>query len=56
MQQSECTGLSAISGSFGLFTSQMYDVCEALSILQSWNYMIEKATENLLPPSGNQLI
>ena len=55
-QQHGETGWSAISGSLGLLTSQMYDAADALSIRQSWNCMIANETAIFLPPSGNHEI
>ena len=45
-------GASCVSGELGLFTSQMYDRSEALSMRGSWNCRMEKATASFLPPSG----
>ena len=51
-QQHGETGFSAIPGTFGLVTSQMYDSFPIRSIRQSWNCMMANETASFLPPSG----
>ena len=49
-QQSGDAGVRHVSGVFGLFTSQMYDRSDALSMRGSWNWRMANATASFLPP------